>query len=73
MPEAMMLCLAPCLPHQEGCFSKVLVVASCQHRYDLARTIRLMRYMWASYPMTSPAQTHKSFDKNDKLETAEYE
>ena len=35
MPEAVTLCLAHCAPCQEICFTKVLVVASCKHRYDL--------------------------------------
>ena len=73
MPEAMMLCLAHCLPYQEVCFSKVLVVASCQHRYDLTRITGLVRDMWASYPMTNPAQTHINLDTNDTLEKAKYE
>ncbi len=63
MPEAVTLCLAQWLPHQTISFSKVLVVASRQHRYDLAHPRRMIRHVWTGDPMTNPAQTPQIFDK----------
>ena len=61
MPEAMILCLAHCLRYwQKVCFfTRFIVVASCQHRYDLAPP-RARVTLWADHSMTKPDKPHKS-------------